>query len=532
MRQVTLYDTTLRDGTQGEGISLSVEDKLKITKRLDRLGIQFIEGGYPGSNPKDMEYFQRLSELTLRQATVVAFTSTRRPNLAVEEDKNIAALLSSGVTAVTLFGKSWDFHVTSALKTTLEENLDMIRDTISYLKRQGLRVFYDAEHFFDAYKANPEYALTTIRTAQAAGAETIVLCDTNGGSIPSFIQETVAKVVAELEVPVGIHAHNDSELAVANSLVAIEAGASQVQGTINGYGERCGNANLCSIIPNLVLKMDIQCISQENLYWLTDLSRYVSELANLHHNAQQPYVGKSAFAHKGGMHVSALLKDPSTYEHINPQLVGNQRRVLVSELSGMSNVLYKAEEMGIDTSTMNKDTQRILTDIKHLEHQGYQFEGAEGSFELMMRKAFNQKPDFFELENLRIIYEMREGELDSEAVIKVRVGDQIVHTAAEGNGPVNAMDNALRKALTNFYPSLQDMSLSDFKVRVIDEKSGTGALVRVLIETGKGTKTWGTVGVSGNIIEASWQALVDSVVYGLLLEQKAQEPEVDEDDWY
>lgn len=532
MRQVTLYDTTLRDGTQGEGISLSVEDKLKITKRLDRLGVQFIEGGWPGSNPKDMEYFQRLSELTLRQATVVAFSATRRPQVAVESDKNIHALINAGVSAVTIFGKSWDFHVTSALKTTLEENLAMIRDTITYVKQQGLRVFYDAEHFFDAYKANPDYAMTTIRTAQAAGAETIVLCDTNGGSIPSFIQETVAQVVAEMSVPIGIHAHNDSELAVANSLLAIEAGASQVQGTINGYGERCGNANLCSIIPTLVLKMGIECISQESLYWLTDLSRYVSELANLHHNAHQPYVGKSAFAHKGGIHVSALLKDPTTYEHINPQLVGNQRRVLVSELSGMSNVLYKAEEMGIDTSTMNQDTQRILTEVKHLEHQGFQFEGAEGSFELMMRKAFNQKPDFFELENLRIIYEMREGELDSEAVIKVRVGDQIVHTAAEGNGPVNAMDNALRKALTNFYPSLQDMSLSDFKVRVLDEKSGTGALVRVLIETGKGTDTWGTVGVSGNIIEASWQALVDSIVYGLLLEQKTQQPPVEEDDWY
>lgn len=525
MKKVTLYDTTLRDGTQGEGISLSVDDKLKIAHRLDKLGVHYIEGGWPGSNPKDMEFFKKIQTEKLEHAKIVAFGSTCRPEVNPEDDASIQSIVESGVKVTAIFGKSWDFHVTHALKTTLEENIRIITESVRYLKSVGLEVFYDAEHFFDGYKNNSAYAMDTILAAQEAGADLICLCDTNGGSLPSEILSIVGDVIRQVKIPIGIHAHNDGELAVANSLVAVEAGAVQIQGTLNGYGERCGNANLCSIIPNLVFKMGCQCIPEEKIAGLTELSRYISELANLSPNPHLPYVGNSAFAHKGGMHVSALLKNPETYEHIQPEKVGNLRRVLVSELSGMSNIIYKAEELDLDVdlSRTNPETKAVVQQIKDLEHQGFQFEGAEASFELLLRKGFNGYHEPFTLENLRIILEKREdSEIHSEAVIKMRVGGEIVHTAAEGNGPVNALDNALRKALEGFYPEIREMKLSDYKVRVLDENRGTTSLVRVLIETHDKHDSWGTVGVSGNIMEASWQALVDSIAYGLLKNKKGK----------
>lgn len=523
MAGITLYDTTLRDGTQGEGISLSAEDKLKIAVKLDKMGIHYVEGGWPGSNPKDMEFFRRIKDYPLEQIKVSAFGSTRRPGVKVHEDDNIKAILDTGVRVACIFGKSWDFHVTHALKTTLEENLKMIRESVSYLKSKGLEVIYDAEHFFDGYKKNPLYTMDTIFAAQEAGADLICLCDTNGGSMPMEIQDIVTAVNEKMDTPLGIHAHNDCELAVANSLIAVKAGAVQAQGTINGFGERCGNANLCSIIPSLVLKMGLECIDREQLAGLTELSRYVSELANMLPNTHQPFVGNSAFAHKAGIHVSALLKNPETYEHMRPEMVGNTRRVLVSELSGMSNIIYKAEELALelDFDHTNPETKRVLEQIKNLEHQGFQFEGAEASFELLLRKAFNGYQEPFKLDALRIIMEKKEeNDLHSEAIIKLRVGGEVVHTAAEGNGPVNAVDNALRKALEGFYPEIRDMQLADYKVRVLDGNIGTGALVRVLIETHDKHDSWGTVGVSENIIEASWQALVDSIAYGLLKQKK------------
>lgn len=523
MAGVTLYDTTLRDGTQGEGISLSADDKLKIAAKLDKMGIHYIEGGWPGSNPKDMEFFLRIKDIPLEHAKITAFGSTRKPGVKVTEDTSIQSILDAGVKTACIFGKSWDFHVTHALMTTLEENLKMIKESVSYLKSKGLEVIYDAEHFFDGYKKNPLYAMATIFAAQEAGADLICLCDTNGGSMPTEVRDIVDEVYVKLDTPLGIHAHNDCELAVANSLMAVEAGAVQVQGTINGFGERCGNANLCSVIPNLALKMGQECIDREHLQGLTEVSRYVSELANMLPNTHQPFVGNSAFAHKAGIHVSALLKNPETYEHMQPEVVGNVRRVLVSELSGMSNIVYKSEELNLDVDFdhTNPETKQVLEKIKQLEHQGFQFEGAEASFELLIRKAFNGYQEPFRLEALRIIMEKKEDQdLHSEAVIKLRVGDESVHTAAEGNGPVNAVDNALRKALEGFYPVIGDMQLADYKVRVLDGNSGTGALVRVLIETRDKQTSWGTVGVSENIIEASWQALVDSIVYGLLKLQK------------
>lgn len=518
---VKIYDTTLRDGTQGEGISLSVEDKIKIALKLDAMGFHYIEGGWPGSNPKDMEFFRKISRYNLTHATITAFGCTRKPGTAVERDVNLNAILQSGVKAAAIFGKSWDFHVTQALNTTLEENLAMIEQSVAYLKKHGLEVIYDAEHFFDGYKANREYALATVEAAQRGGADTVVLCDTNGGTMPCEVQEIIADVKTRIHRPLGIHAHNDCELAVANSMVAVRAGAAQVQGTVNGYGERCGNANLCSIIPNLAFKYNVTSIPRENLVHLTEMSRYVSEVANVNPNPHQPYVGASAFAHKGGIHVSALLKEASTYEHIQPEQVGNKRRVLVSELSGVSNLFYKYKEMNVNADAQKPAARRLLEEIKQLENKGYQFEAAEGSFELLMRKAFNGYREPFSLESMRIIMELKENQpVHSEAVIKMKVKDNVVHTAAEGNGPVNALDNALRKALEEVYPAVKKMKLNDYKVRVLDEKAGTESVVRVLIETGDGKRSWSTVGVSTNIIEASWQALVDSMAYGLL---KAEE---------
>jgi len=520
---VTLYDTTLRDGSQGEGISLSLEDKVKIARKLDYLGVSYIEGGWPGSNPKDLDFFRTVQDLEFKHARIVAFSSTRKPGISVQMDTNIQALLDAGVKTATIFGKSWDFHVTRALETTLEENLAMVGDTIAYLKDHGLEVIFDAEHFFDGYKNNREYALQVLKAAEQAGADLLVLCDTNGGALPWEIEEIVDHVVQSTSIPLGIHAHNDGGCATANSIIAVRKGCRQVQGTINGYGERCGNADLCAIIPNLELKLGLTTLPRDNLRHLSEVSHYVSEIANMPHHNNQPFVGSGAFAHKAGIHVSALLKDALTYEHINPEAVGNHRRVLVSELSGLSNLLYKAKELGLDVDKYDADTRKVIRQIKELENEGFQFEGAEASLELFLRKAFGQTEDFFSLKNMKIILEKNEDEvITSEAMIKIEVGDTTYHTVAEGDGPVNALDNSLRKALTQVYPEISDMHLSDYKVRVLDGENATAARVRVLIDSADCTGTWSTVGVSENIIEASWQALVDSINY-LLMKKRLNE---------
>jgi len=517
-RKVYIFDTTLRDGTQGEGVSLSVEDKLKIAQKLDELGVDYIEGGWPGSNQKDLEFFERVKSLSLKHAKITAFGSTRRKGIAPENDANLNKLLESGVKVATIFGKSWDFQVTTALETTLEENLAMIYDSVRFLKQNGLEVIYDAEHFFDGYKANPEYALATLEKAQAGGADWIVLCDTNGGSMPHEIGEIVRAVKSKISVDIGIHAHNDCELGVANSLAAVQAGARQVQGTINGYGERCGNANLISVIPNLQLKLGYEVISPEQLRTLTAVARYVSEIANVSMPVNQPFVGNAAFAHKGGIHVSAIRKHPRTYEHIEPELVVNKQRVLVSELAGQSNVLFKAQELQLDIELDNNVAREAIQRIKQLEHEGYQFEGADASLELLLREATGNLKEVFKVESFKIIVERpaNHSSVISEAIVKLKIGEETVFTAAEGNGPVNALDNALRKALEQYYPEIRDMHLTDYKVRVIDEKSATAAKVRVLIESSDRQNSWSTVGVSTNVIEASWQALVDSVRYALI----------------
>ncbi|MGO4888318.1 citramalate synthase [Anaerobacillus sp. MEB173] len=515
--QVYLYDTTLRDGTQGEGISLSVDDKLKIAQKLDEMGVHYIEGGWPGSNPKDMDFFKSVQELNLKQAKVTAFGSTRRIGVEASEDQNLQRILQSGVKAVAIFGKTWDFQVTEALQTTLEENLNMIYDSVLFLKEEGLEVIFDAEHFFDGYKNNREYALQTIKKAEEAGADVVALCDTNGGSLPHEVASIVTDVTNHLTIPVGIHCHNDGEVAVANTLAAVQAGARHVQGTINGYGERCGNANLISVIPNLQLKLDYHCIDDNEIARLTSVSKYVHEIANQVAPSNQPFVGKSAFAHKGGMHVSAVLKHPETYEHVSPEVIGNKRRVLVSELSGQSNLLFKAKEWNIDVDKQNPESKKIIEEIKEKEHQGYQYEAAEASFELLLRKGLGHVKEFFALEHFKIFVEKNGAEtFTTEAVVKLHVEDQTVLTAAEGNGPVNALDNALRKALEQFYPTIKDMYLSDYKVRVLDETDATASKVRVLIESSDGRENWSTIGVSANIIEASWYALVDSVHYYLM----------------
>ncbi|GGK29266.1 citramalate synthase [Caldalkalibacillus thermarum] len=514
VERVYLYDTTLRDGTQGEGISLSVEDKLKIVHKLDEMGIDYIEGGWPGSNPKDMEFFEQVKHVRLNHAKITAFGSTRRAGIPAREDANLQKILHSGVQAVAIFGKTWDFHVTEALQTTLDENLSMISESVQFLKENGLEVIFDAEHFFDGYKHNPDYALQAIQAAEAAGADCITLCDTNGGSLPQEIEAIVQEVVRRLSVPVGIHCHNDGELAVANTLAAVRAGARHIQGTINGYGERCGNANLISVIPNLQLKMGYQCIPEEHMKRLTSLAKYVHEVANQVPPSNQPFVGKSAFAHKGGIHVSAVLKHPETYEHIPPELVGNKRRVLVSELSGQSNVLYKAKEWNYDLNKDGSRSREIIAKIKEKEHQGYHYEAAEASFELLVKQALGELKDYFTLDHFKVFVEKTGSEtFTTEAVIKLHVNDQVVHTAAEGNGPVNALDHALRKALEEFFPMIKNMYLSDYKVRVLDEANATASKVRVLIESSDGKEKWSTIGVSTNIIEASWYALIDSVRY-------------------
>lgn len=516
MPKIFVYDTTLRDGSQGEGISLSVSDKLKIAKKLDNLSIDYIEGGWPGSNPKDLEFFSQVKEMSFSHAKIAAFGSTRRPGITVKNDPNLLALVEAGTEVVTIFGKSWDLHVHEALATTLEENLAMIAESVAFLKAEGLEVIYDAEHFFDGYKHNSRYALSTLHAAADAGADWIILCDTNGGMLPDQIKQVIAAVKSEITAPLGIHTHNDGELAVANSISAVNAGATQIQGTINGLGERCGNANLCSLIPNLQLKHQMQCLLPQKLELLTETSRYVAEIANVMQHNNQPFVGQSAFAHKGGIHVSAVLKNTATYEHLNPELIGNERRVLVSELSGNSNFIFKARELGMEIPG-GQQAREITRKVKELEHQGYQFEGAEASLELLVRKTSDNHIPQFDLESFKIMVEKHaDREIVSEAVVKVRVDDKVVHTAAEGNGPVNALDNALRKALEEFYPEIAKMHLTDYKVRVLEETDGTAAKVRVLIESRDAGSSWSTVGVSENIIEASWQALLDSMEYALI----------------
>ncbi|MDD2620132.1 MAG: citramalate synthase [Syntrophomonadaceae bacterium] len=514
---VLIYDTTLRDGSQGEGLSFSLEDKIKIAKKLDYLGISYIEGGWPGSNPKDLEFFNVARNMEWQHARIAAFSSTRKPDVSVEQDSNIKALLQTGVSVATIFGKSWDFHVMRALETTLEENLAMIRDTIDFLKNKGMDVIFDAEHFFDGYKNNPDYALQVLACAANAGAQCLVLCDTNGGTMPWELEAIIKKVREITELPLGIHAHNDSGCAVSNSLLAVKQGCTQVQGTINGYGERCGNADLCSIIPSLEIKLGKKVLPAGQLKYLSEVSHYIGEVANMPHYNNQPFVGYGAFAHKGGIHVNALLKDALTYEHINPEEVGNHRRVLVSELSGISNLLYKAKELNLNIDNYDDQTRKVIKQIKELESQGLQFEGADASLELFLRKAFGQYKEFFQLKNLKLIIEKNEDDtITAEAVVKLVVGDQIFHTAAEGDGPVNALDNSLRKALNEVYPEIAQMHLSDYKVRVLDGKQGTAARVRVLIESSDEKNQWSTVGVSENIIEASWQAMVDSINYMLM----------------
>ncbi|OGW61593.1 MAG: citramalate synthase [Nitrospirae bacterium RBG_16_64_22] len=515
--RVTLYDTTLRDGAQSEDVSFSSEDKLRIAERLDALGVHYIEGGWPGSNPKDIAFFKAARSLSLKHARLAAFGATRRARHRVSEDPSVKALLAARTSVVTIFGKSWDFHVREALRVPLKQNLEMIEDTVSYIKGRGREVIYDAEHFFDGYRANAEYALDTLRAAERGGADCIVLCDTNGGSLPEEVGRIFREAGRVLRTPLGIHAHNDAELAVANTLAAVRAGAVQVHGTINGYGERCGNANLSSIIPNLKIKMGIPVVTDRQLASLRDCSRFVDEIANLAHNKRLPYVGDAAFAHKGGVHVDAVRKNAATYEHVRPDLVGNRRRILISELSGRANILQKAQDLAIPIAGTRR-VEKILDTIKDLEHQGYMFEGAEGSLELMLKKAMGRRKRFFDLIGFRVIVEKRrEGEEPlCEATIQVRVRGQVSHTAAVGNGPVNALDNALRKALEKFYPSLKDVRLVDYKVRVLAATEGTCARVRVLIESADAQKSWGTVGVSENIIEASYQALVDSIQYKLM----------------
>jgi 2-isopropylmalate synthase len=521
-RLIKIYDTTLRDGTQGEGVSFSMEDKVRLASRMDALGIHYIEGGWPGSNPKDLRFFRRMQDVTLKHARLAAFSMTRRAGGRAESDANMQAVIDAGAPVATIVGKAWDFHVTHALGTTLDENLDMIADSIGFLRPRMEEVMFDAEHFFDGFKANREYALRTLETAQAAGATWLVLCDTNGGTLPAELAAIVRVVREHVKTPLGIHVHNDAECAVANSLTAVIEGVGQVQGTMNGFGERCGNANLVSIIPSLVLKMGLECIPENHLRELRDVSRFVSELANRTPWAAQPYVGDSAFAHKGGMHVSAVVKFASTYEHIDPAAVGNHRRVLVSELAGKSNILWKAREYGIDIDQDTPDSRRILEELKALEDQGFQFEGAEASFELLIERALGRHRPYFDLDAYRVIVEEQRGDADpvAEATVRVRVKGMLEHTAAAGNGPVNALDHALRKALEEFYPGLREMRLLDYKVRILDESKGTGARTRVLITSGDGDETWGTVGVAENIIEASWHALVDSIEYKLRRDER------------
>ncbi|MDY6783875.1 MAG: citramalate synthase [Cyanobacteriota bacterium] len=527
--RIWIYDTTLRDGAQSEGLSLSLEDKLKIAYKLDEIGIPFIEGGWPGANPKDVQFFWKLQEEPLQQAEVVAFCSTRRPHRTAAEDPLLKALLAAGTCWTTIFGKSWDLHVTEGLKTSLDENLEMIADTIQYLRSQGRRVIYDAEHWFDGYKHHPEYALRTLEVALEAGAEWLVFCDTNGGTLPHevarIVSETIPKLDVQERVQFGIHTHNDAETAVANALAAVLEGIQMVQGTIGGYGERCGNANLCSLIPNLQLKLGYSCLEEKQLQQLTRMSYFVSEIANLAPDDRAPFVGRSAFAHKGGIHVSAVARNPITYEHINPECVGNERRIVISDQSGTSNIISKARSFGIDLEENREMTRTLLQKLKELESEGYQFEAAEASFELLMRSALGQRQQLFELKGFQvhcdILQEPNPSLSNALATIKVGVNGEELLEVAEGNGPVAALDAALRKALVKFYPEIANFCLTDYKVRILDGRAGTAAKTRVLVESSNGEQRWTTLGVSTNIIDASYRAVVEGIEYGLRLKSAA-----------
>ncbi|OGR01242.1 MAG: citramalate synthase [Deltaproteobacteria bacterium RIFOXYD12_FULL_50_9] len=528
-KQITIYDTTLRDGTQAENFNISVEDKIRISLKLDEMGIDFIEGGWPGANPSSVQYFEDIRNYALKHSRITAFGSTRNFNNPADQDPNLKALLAAKTAGITIFGKTWDVHVHDALRISLDDNLLIIVESLRFLRPHVRHLFYDAEHFFDGFKQNREYALATLDQAILGGVECLVLCDTNGGTLPIEIPAIIAAVQAHLAagksaVPLGIHAHNDTETAVANSLIAISLGAAQVQGTINGYGERCGNANLTSIIPALALKMDYEFAAAANLHLLSETSRFVNELANLPHNKYQPYVGAAAFAHKGGIHVHAVERNPLTYEHIEPEKVGNQRRILISDQSGKSNILHKAKQLGLNLDSKDPVVTAILKELKELENQGFLYEGADASFELLMRRALGTQRRYFELKGFRVINQKDDmnSPPQAEATIRIEVGGETVHTAAMGDGPVNALDKALRKALTRFYPKLTDVRLEDYKVRVLTSEHGTGARVRVLIESCDSHTSWGTVGVSHDILEASWQALVDSITFKLMKDEQEQ----------
>jgi 2-isopropylmalate synthase len=513
---IEIYDTTLRDGTQGEGINFSVADKLRIAEKLDSFGIHYIEGGWPGSNPRDIEFFDEASRRKLKQARLAAFGSTRRKHTPVERDEQVQLLLRAGTPVITIFGKTWLLHVKEVLQTTADENLAMIADTVRYLKDQGKIVVYDAEHAFDGFLDDPEYALATWQAAEHAGADVVTLCDTNGGRLPAEVARITSQARSRMTVNLGIHTHNDIGLGVANALAAVDAGAMHVQGTINGYGERTGNCNLTSVIPNLALKLNRPCLPEAALGNLRELSQFVDEIANVRHDPRQPWVGATAFAHKGGMHVNAVQKVAKSFEHIDPAVVGNYRRVLISDLAGRSNILMKARELGFEITTETPELKLILNRIKELEHLGYEFEAAEGSLALLIRKILRHEQPPFHVEAYHVSMRRDSQESVVEATVKIRVGEQVAHTVAEGDGPVNALDSALRAALIQFFPEVKDVQLTDYKVRILDSVTGTAATTRVLIESSDGSEEWGTVGVHDNIIEASLTALVDSMEFCLL----------------
>ncbi len=520
-KKIEIYDTTLRDGSQGEGISFSVQDKLLIAKKIDELGFHFIEGGWPGANPKDIAFFKEIKKFKLKNSEVVAFGSTRKAHTKASEDENLRGLLAADTKAITIFGKSWDLHVKEVFKTHLEENIQMIRDSVKYLCSKGKNVIYDAEHFFDGYTHNPSYALKTLQTALEAGASVLVLCDTNGGSMPSYVFKIVSEVNAKLKAPLGIHTHNDCGVGIANAVSAVEAGAQHVQGTINGYGERCGNPDLIALIANLQLKLGFSCMPASKLKEITEVARYVSEISNMIQAKNQPYVGQSAFAHKGGVHVNAVMKNPETYEHIDPVLVGNRRRFLVSELGGKTNVMLKAQELDIDLKKESPETRKILQEVQNREHEGYQYEAAEASFELLIRRITGKHKEFFKVKKAWVEHEfIGKGGAEAEAEVVLSVNHEEKKSRASGDGPVNALDKALRDVLVHFYPVIKNIHLDDYKVRIVDSKAGTAAKVRVFIEFRDEKNIWTTVGVSANVIEASWQALVDAYEYKLLKHQR------------
>jgi 2-isopropylmalate synthase len=516
-KKIEIYDTTLRDGSQGEGISFSVQDKILIAKKIDELGFDFIEGGWPGANPKDIAFFEELKKIRLKSAKVAAFGSTRKAHSKASEDDNLRGLLAADTPAITIFGKSWDLHVREVFKTDLDENIRMISDSVKFLKSKGRQVIYDAEHFFDGYTSNPDYALKTLQTALEAGASALVLCDTNGGSMPSKIFKIVSEVHAKLSFPLGIHTHNDCGVGIANAVAAVEAGACHVQGTINGYGERCGNPDILAIVANLQLKLGFHCLPASKVKEFTEAARFVGEVSNMVQAKNQPYVGQSAFAHKGGVHINAVLKNPQTYEHIDPALVGNRRRFLVSELGGKTNITLKAKELDIDLEKESPEARAILKKIQEKEHEGYQYEAAEASFELLVREATGKKKEFFKVKKAWVSNEIigdKNQEVQAEVIIEV--GHKEKKVEATGDGPVNALESAFRKALIDFYPQIKDIHLDDYKVRIVNSRAGTAAKVRVFIEFRDEKNIWTTVGVSTNVIEASWQALVDAYQYRLI----------------